>query len=35
MEIKITAAQVLNVLHIISWILFIGLCLNAGGFLFN
>ena len=35
MEIKITAAQVLNVLHIISWIIFIGLCLNAGGFLFN
>jgi hypothetical protein len=35
MEIKITTKQMLNVLHVISWIIFIGLCINAGGILFN
>jgi hypothetical protein len=35
MEIKITTKQILNILHIISWIVFIGLCINAGGILFN
>ena len=35
MEIKITTKQILKVLHILSWIIFIGLCINAGGILFN
>lgn len=35
MEIKITTAQTLKVLHILSWILFIGLCVEAGSFIFN
>ena len=35
MEIRITTQQVLKMLYIISWILFIGICIEAGGFLFN
>ncbi|WP_394759564.1 DUF2975 domain-containing protein [Flavobacterium sp.] len=35
MEIKITTEQMLKVLHILSWIIFIGLCIEAGGILFN
>lgn len=35
MEIKISTKQILNLLHILSWILFIGLCIEAGGFIFN
>jgi len=35
MEIKITTKQLLNVLHVLSWIIFIGLCIEAGGILFN
>jgi|GEM_PF-50088 len=35
MEIKITTKQVLQVLLILSWIIFIGLCVEAGGILFN
>lgn len=35
MEIKITTTQMLKVLHVVSWIIFIGLCINAGGILFN
>ncbi|MHC1702503.1 MAG: DUF2975 domain-containing protein [Tenuifilaceae bacterium] len=35
MEIKTTTKQMLNVLHIVAWIIFIGLCVNAGGILFN
>ncbi|WP_269222232.1 DUF2975 domain-containing protein [Flavobacterium sp. IMCC34518] len=35
MEIKITTKQMLKVLHVLSWIIFIGLCINAGGVLFN
>lgn len=35
MEIKITTKQMLKVLHVFSWIIFIGLCINAGGILFN
>jgi hypothetical protein len=35
MEIKITTKQILKVLHILSWIIFIGLCIRAGGILFN
>ena len=35
MEIKITTKQMLKVLYIISWIIFIGVCIEAGGFIFN
>lgn len=35
MEIKIGTKQVLRVLLVIAWIIFIGLCIEAGGFLFN
>jgi hypothetical protein len=35
MEIKISTEQVLKVMQIISWIIFIGLCVEAGGILFN
>jgi hypothetical protein len=35
MEIKITTEQLLKVLQILSWIIFIGLCIEAGGILFN
>jgi hypothetical protein len=31
MEIKITTNQILKVLEILSWIIFIGLCIEAGG----
>lgn len=30
-----TAKQVLNFLHVISWIIFVGLCIQAGGYLTN
>ncbi len=35
MEIKITTEQVLKVLHVLAWIIFIELCVNAGAILFN
>lgn len=35
MEIKITTKQILKALHIFSWIIFIGLCIKAGGVLSN
>lgn len=35
MEIKITTKQILIFLHLISWIIFIGLCINAGGIIAN
>lgn len=35
MEITITTKQVLKVLYVFSWIIFIGLCVEAGGILFN
>jgi hypothetical protein len=35
MEIKISAKQILKVLYVLSWIIFLGLCIEAGGFLFN
>lgn len=35
MEIKITTHQTLKVLKILSWIIFIGLCIEAGGILVN
>jgi len=35
MEIKITTRQILIMLYILSWIIFIGVCIEAGGFIFN
>ena len=35
MEIRITSKQILFVLYILAWIIFIGLCMEAGGILFN
>ena len=35
MEIKITTQQILKVLQILSWIIFIGLCIEAGGITVN
>jgi hypothetical protein len=35
MEIRITSKQILNVLHVLSWIIFLGVCVEAGGFIFN
>lgn len=35
MEIKITTNQMLKALHVLSWIIFIGLCIDAGGILSN
>ncbi len=35
MELKITTDQILKVLQILSWIIFIGLCIDAGGIIVN
>ena len=35
MEIKITTRQILNVLKVLTWVLFIGLCVQAGGIIFS
>ncbi|MEN9929550.1 MAG: hypothetical protein RLZZ231_1471, partial [Bacteroidota bacterium] len=35
MEIKITTSTMLKILYILSWIIFVGLCIEAGGFLTN
>ncbi|MCW3465968.1 DUF2975 domain-containing protein [Chitinophaga nivalis] len=35
MEIKITIKQTLTILLVLSWIIFIGLCIEAGGFIAN
>jgi len=35
MEIKISTQQILKVLYVLSWIIFIGVCIEAGGFIFN
>lgn len=35
MQITITTRQILTVLYIISWIIFIGVCIDAGSFFFN
>lgn len=35
MEIRITAGHMLKVLHVIAWIIFMGLCIDAGGYLSN
>lgn len=35
MEIKISTKLVLKILYILSWIIFIGMCIEAGSFFFN
>ena len=35
MEIKISTEKMLDILYVLSWIIFIGLCVEAGSFLFN
>jgi len=32
---KISTKQMLNVLYVLSWVIFLGLCIEAGGFIFN
>jgi len=32
---EITTKQILKVLYILSWIIFVGVCIEAGGFIFN
>jgi len=32
---KLSTTFILNILHVISWIIFIGVCIEAGGFIFN
>jgi len=35
MEIKISTQQILKILYVFSWVIFIGVCIEAGGFIFN
>lgn len=35
MELKITSEHIFKFLNVLAWIIFIGLCIEAGGFLFN
>ncbi|HYE55696.1 MAG TPA: DUF2975 domain-containing protein [Chitinophagaceae bacterium] len=35
MEIKISTRQILNLLNVLSWIIFLGLCIEAGGIIFK
>ena len=35
MEIRITTSHMLKVFHLFFWIIFVGLCIDAGGFLSN
>jgi len=35
MEFRISTVQILKILYVISWIIFIGVCIEAGGFIFN
>lgn len=35
MEIKISTKDILKILYVLSWIIFIGVCIEAGGFIFN
>jgi hypothetical protein len=35
MEIKIGSKEMLTILHIFAWIIFIGICIEAGGIIFN
>lgn len=32
---KISTRQVLKILYVLAWIIFIGVCIEAGGFIFN
>ena len=32
---EISSKQILKILYVLSWIIFIGLCVEAGGFIFN
>jgi hypothetical protein len=35
MEIRISTGTILKILYILSWIVFVGVCIEAGGFIFN
>ena len=35
MEIKITTKHILGLLYVLSWIIFVGVCIEAGSFIFN
>jgi len=35
MEIKISTQQILKILYVFSWVIFIGVCIEAGGIVFN
>lgn len=35
MEIKISTKQILKILYVLAWIIFIGVCIEAGSFIFN
>lgn len=35
MDIKISTKQILNFLYILSWIVFVALCIEGGGIIFN
>lgn len=35
MDNKISTKQILNFLNVLSWIIFLGLCIEAGGIIFN
>jgi len=35
MEIRISTRQILKILHVFSWIIFLGACIEAGGIIFN
>ncbi len=32
---EITTKQILKILYVLSWIIFVGVCIEAGGFIFN
>lgn len=35
MEIRITSRQILGILYVLSWIIFVGVSIEAGAFIFN
>lgn len=35
MEIRIGSKEMLTTLHVLAWIIFIGICIEAGGIIFN
>ena len=35
MEIKISTKYLLKILHLLAWIIYVGLCIKAGGIIFN